>query len=244
MQTRPMRRARAFIALHEAGARVPRRAGRARSRRRCPTAAAGRAASCSTRIALAARQHADARAAVAQRLARDRHARARGASRSATTSAVIIFVSEAIGSTRVGLVAPQHAARVDVEQQAGARRVLEARADRVARVLEPDGERRGRGPPPASGAVAGRRRAARRPGARRAGGARAARAARRRRRGRAAHSSSSDRQHGRARAAGGACGRPGTACRASALAAALRRLRERAEDPEREHRDDEERRSA
>ena len=56
----------------------------------------------STPIRLPAREQADARALVVQRLARDRApARPRG-TRSATSSAVIIFVSDAIGSTRVG----------------------------------------------------------------------------------------------------------------------------------------------
>ena len=57
--------------------RAARRAGRARSRRRCRTGASARRASSPTRIRLPARQHPDARALVAQRLARDRHARAR-----------------------------------------------------------------------------------------------------------------------------------------------------------------------
>ena len=61
--------------------------------------------------ALPARQQPDAGAAVAQRRARDRaRARPRG-SRSATSSAVISLVSEAMGSTRARRPPPQHAAR-------------------------------------------------------------------------------------------------------------------------------------
>ena len=99
---------------------------------------------------------ADARALVAQRLAGDLAPwRPRG-TRSVTTSAVIIFVSEAIGSTRVG--SWRHSTRPVSMSNSSPERggLLEADAHGVARLLEAHGERRGRG------AAAGQRR---RPGA-------------------------------------------------------------------------------